>query len=75
MHYINRVHRIQAPDCLNEYFPDLPLFNVSPVLLVPQNFLEDVSVLAELRDNAEGVGGVVPECLPVLDNVRMLNGR
>lgn len=55
MHDVNLVHCVESPDRLDNDFPNLPLLDISSVLLVTQDLLEHVTVLTELHYDAKAL--------------------
>ena len=53
MHDFDLVHGAKTSHCLNKDLPNLPLFDVSFLLFVVADFLEDIPVIGQLHDNTE----------------------
>jgi hypothetical protein len=51
MHDFDLVHSAEASHRLNEYLPDLSLFNVSLLFFVVAYFLENVPIIGQFHDN------------------------
>jgi len=64
----------QALNDLNEYAPDLFLFQVVLFLLVSRNFLVQVPIICILHHDAERLGTFIDESLVVGTNTLVANG-
>ena len=74
MQYLHVMESLQAPHYLYHNVPDLLFLYVGASLLVGADFLEDVAVVCEFHDDAEGGGWFVDEGLFVGYDIDIVDG-
>ena len=53
MHNIDAMHRMQSPNGLNQYLPNLPLLDIGSFFFVLFDFLVNITVITVLHYNAK----------------------
>ena len=66
---------LQAADDLNENVPDFLLLDVGLALLVVADFLEDITIVSILHDEAQAGCGFVDKSISVSNDIGMVNRR
>lgn len=73
MHDLDLMHSLQTAHRLNENLPNLTLLDVSLLLFVLHDLLENVAIVGQLHDYAERLRLLIDERFLVLDDVWVID--